>query len=305
LNARPENSDSPPRLSIPSEAKKGQPKVMVARDGKSLGEYPMPQLPVRLAAGHLMPDDFCLDPETNRWIPVSDMVAKIPSYAKHARAAADPEAGYDINQPPKDLRIPAILLILLLLTAAFFSGIAAWRFQQDAQGLAERLAKAEAETAEWKEKFQKVLFAAREVADTGTVRGRVILRDATGRRTALPGVKLRIYPRDQIESHLNSRRETAGQAAGSDPTRLATHYLKELPAPLDVTSSDSDGRFELKVPSPGEYVIQTAIRSAKTGELRMWFVRFDSSDPLNTPVDITESNGVQQFNPLLMIVDGR
>jgi len=32
---------------------------------------------------------------------------------------------------------------------------------------------------------------------------------------------------------------------------------------------------------------------------------FDSCDSLNTPVDITESNVVQQFNPLLMLVEGR
>jgi hypothetical protein len=39
--------------------------------------------------------------------------------------------------------------------------------------------------------------------------------------------------------------------------------------------------------------------------LRLWFVAFDSRDPLNTPVDITETNAVQQFNPLFMLVDGR
>ena len=82
-------------------------------------------------------------------------------------------------------------------------------------------------------------------------------------------------------------------------------FLKNIPAPIQTTTTDSDGRFECKIPQPGEYVLQTAIRSAKTGALRLWFVSFDSRDPLNTPVDITESNVVRQFNPIFMVVEGR
>lgn len=39
--------------------------------------------------------------------------------------------------------------------------------------------------------------------------------------------------------------------------------------------------------------------------MHLWFVAFDSRDPLNTPVDITESNAVHQYNPIFMVVEGR
>jgi len=305
LNAPTEKSASAPQISIPAEAKKIQSKVPVTRDGKILGEYSILQLPTLLDTGHLLPEDHCLDPETNESVHLADMITRIPTYTKRTRRAAEPEMVKAAGQRRSKFRKRALLFISVSLVVAFLLGLIAWKSQQETRALTGRLARAESECAAWKEKFHKVLFAAREVADGGFVRGRIILRDATGRRTALPGVKLRIYPRAQIESHLNARHESESQAGGTDPTRLAAHYLKGLPDALDSTSSNSDGRFELKVPEPGEYVVQTAIRSEKTGQLRLWFVRFDSTDPLNTPVDITESNSIQQFNPLLMVVDGR
>ncbi len=279
--------------------------MQVIRDEKILDEYSILQLPTLLDTGHLLPEDHCLDPETNESVRLVDMITRIPTYTKRTRREADPEMVKVVDQRRSKFRKSAGIFISVSLVVAFLLGLTAWKWQQETRALTARLARAESECAEWKEKFHKVLFAAREVADGGFVRGRIILRDATGRRTALPGVKLCIYPRAQIESHLNARHETESLAGGTDSTRLAAHYLKGLPDALDSTSSDSDGRFELKVPEPGEYIVQTAIRSKKTGQLRLWFVRFDSNDPLNTPVDITESNGVQQFNPLLMIVDGR
>ena len=172
-------------------------------------------------------------------------------------------------------------------------------------GLKTSLASAEAANAEWKQKYENVLFAAREVASNDLVRGKVILRDATGKRIILPGIKIRLYPRAEIEEFLSERYKRIADAGGTDANRLSAHFLKTIPLPIETTTTDSDGRFDCKIPQPGEYVIQTGIRSGKTGGLRLWFVAFDSRDPLNTPVDITETNAVQQFNPLFMLVDGR
>ena len=172
-------------------------------------------------------------------------------------------------------------------------------------GLKTQLELAESANANLKQKYQSLLFAAREVAASDLVRGKVIIRDATGKRTVLPGIKVRLYPRAELEAFLSGRYACISEAGGTDPAHLSTHFLKNIPVPIETTTTDSDGRFECNIPQPGEYVIQTSIRSAKTGELRLWFVNFDSRDPLNTPVDITESNAVQQFNPLLMLVEGR
>jgi hypothetical protein len=281
-----------------------QSRVSVARAGKVLGEYAVLQLPSLFETGHLSDSDCCLDEKCNEWIPLGDFLQRVPGYSKRSRQAApneSPRSRGKTNRPP----VAAWVVVFGALVLSFFLGLLAWKQQGEIAGLQARLSAAEATNAEAKEKYQKVLFASREVAESNLVRGRVILRDASGKRVSLPGIKIRIYPRAQIESHLAARHESVAQAGGTDLFRLATHFLKGMPDPLETTSTDSDGRFELKVPEPGEYVLQTGIRSAKTGEMRVWFVTFDSRDALNTPVDITESNVVRQFNPLLMLVGGR
>lgn len=191
------------------------------------------------------------------------------------------------------------------LTSAAVAIVWAMTMSSVAWNLRTSLRKERAANSEWEKKYQNVLFAAREVAESNLVRGRVIVRDANRTRVSLPGIKMRLYPRALIESYLADRYSKIVEAGGLDSTQLATHFLKNIPNAIEIVSTNSDGRFEFKIPEPGEYVIQTSIRAAKNGATRLWFVTFDSRDPLNTAVDLTESNAVQQFNPLLMLVEGR
>ncbi|MEI6073381.1 MAG: hypothetical protein WCS31_16455 [Verrucomicrobiae bacterium] len=213
---------------------------------------------------------------------------------------------------PKPRRLAAMrgLIPWLVLGAALAivaAGTTLWalKLTVDVSDLKKNLAAAAAENSELKKNYQNVFFSAREVAAADQVRGRIILRDATQKRVPLPGIQVRLYPRAEIEAHLSARYASIAEVDGNDPALLSLHFLKNIPSPIEVASTNSDGRFEFKIPAPGEYVIQTSIRSAKTGAMRLWFVAFDSRDPMNTAVDITESNAVQQFNPLLMLVDGR
>jgi len=198
-------------------------------------------------------------------------------------------------------------LLLGFFVAAVAFGAVLWSNKMSGEigGLKAGLVKAAAENLEWKQKYENVLFAARDVASNDLVRGRVISRDAAGKRAVLPNVKVRLYPRAEIEAFLSDRFACIAEAGGNDPARLASHFLKNIPLPIEATTTNSDGRFECKIPRPGEYVLQAGLRSAKTGVMQLWFVTFDSRDPLNTPVDITESNAVRQFNPVFMLTEGR
>jgi hypothetical protein len=281
------------------------PRISVSRNAKVLGEYHPLQMGSLIETGHLQNEDLCLDPESSQWIPISEFMLRIPEYSPKHSAETTPPAIAESRQG--DRKISGIILLL-----GFIALIAAWgalfwsgKISAEIDDLKTRLAKAEAATSEWKQKYENVLFAAREVASNDLVRGKVIMRDATGKRVVLPDVKVRLYRRAEIEAYLSDRYARIAESGGTDPNRLSTHFLKSLPAPIETSTTDSDGRFECKIPRPGEYVIQTGIRSAKTGELRLWFVTFDSRDPLNTPVDITESNVVRQFNPIFMLNEGR
>jgi hypothetical protein len=288
-----------------SPIKSKNPRISVFRNDKVIGEYHPLQMGSLLDTGHLKNEDLCLDPESSQWIPIVEFIRRIPEYSrKHLTEATAPAPGQMQEDGGKKTGWILALGCLAILTAwgAFF-----WSEKASVEiaGLKTRLANAEASNLEWKQKYEKVLFAAREVAASDLVRGKVIIRNVAGKRVALPGIKIRLYPRAEIVSFLSERHARIAEAGGTDASRLAAHFLKNIPLPIETTTTDSDGRFECKVPEPGEYVLQTAIQSAKPGAMRLWFVTFDSRDPLNTPVDITESNAVQQFNPLFMLVDGR
>lgn len=286
---------------------KKTPRVLLSREGKVLGEYHLLQVGSMLETGHLKNDDLCFDPGSNEWIPIRRFLQRtsVPEYARHSqRESANPSPTSKPEQENSLAWLPWLVAFFSLAaaTAAVFWSL---RLSSEIADLKTGLTKADAASAELRQQYQALLFAAREVAAKDVVRGRVIIRDASGKRVSLPGIRLRIYPRAKIESYLADRFAEFSDPADNDPARLFEHYLKNIPAPLENTTSDSDGRFEFKIPEPGEYVIQTSIRSQQTGQMRLWFVSFDSRDPLNTAVDITESNAVQQFNPLFMIVEGR
>ncbi|MFA7345282.1 MAG: hypothetical protein WC003_13340 [Terrimicrobiaceae bacterium] len=286
----------------------------MSRGGKLVGEHGLRELGSLLETGFLRGDDLCREPETGELVPLGKFLgdSDAPGFSPRQASASAPPG--DANPPhenhrrrsrrKKRLRIPPILPLSALAIAAV-AALWAIKMSADVAGLQKKLAAAEAANSALNKKFHDVLFAARDVAADGQVRGRVIIRDAGNKRVSLPGIKVRLYRRSDIEAHLAARQADIAEAEGGDPARLALHFLKNLPEAIEVTSTNSDGRFEFQIPEPGEYVIQTGIRSGKTGAMRLWFVAFDSRDPLNTAVDITESNAVRQFTPLLMLVEGR
>lgn len=292
---------------VPANPKKN-PRVSVRRNDKVLGEYHPLQMGSLLETGHLNKEDLCLDPDTQDWIPLKEFLKNnaVPGYSR-------PRSRRSESNSPEARRLKALeqrtwipwLLALFAMAIAMGTGFLTWKMSKEIEGLKQNIAEAEAKNSDLEEKYQHVLFASREVAASDLVRGKVIIRDETGKRIALPGIKIKLYPRADMETYLADRYARISEAGGTDPIRISAYFQKNLPPPLEVTSTNSDGRFEFKLPKPGEYVLQTNIRSMKTGEIRLWFVAFDSRDPLNTPVDITEANTVRQFNPILMVVDGR
>jgi hypothetical protein len=153
--------------------------------------------------------------------------------------------------------------------------------------------------------YEGLQTADREVADPDVVRGRLILRDMSGHRVPVPAAKLLLFRRDVIEEYLWEKAKAA-PALESDIARAA-YFASPLPDAIAEATTDREGRYEFKISEPGEYIIHTGIASnvnARPGA-RLWFVAFDSRDPINTPVDITETNGVVNFDPVFMVVGGR
>jgi len=153
---------------------------------------------------------------------------------------------------------------------------------------------------------QRLLFVAREVAEPGTIRGIFVLRES-GKRIAVPGVEVALYSRQTVEDHLDRRFAEAAAIQPGANVLAANFLLENLANPIARTPTDASGRFEFKVPDPGEYVLVSTCTTTGPGEqnVRLWLVSFDSRDSLNTMVELNEANSVQQMVRSLMVVQGR
>ena len=287
--------------------------VTVSRGGRLIGRYDPLELGSLLETGHLQHDDLCLDPKTNGLVPLQTYLGSVEtrdvSPGSEAKAPAPDKAtarSKGLRRRRKRLHFHT-LRWALIAAIAIAVGTTCWAMMisTDVTNLQKYLDKADAENSELKKKYQNVLFAARDVTTSDEIRGRVIIRNADQKRITPPGIKMRLFHRADMEAYLSARHAKIAEIEGTDPNRLALHFLKNMPVPVEATATDSAGRFEFKIPAPGEYVIMTSIRTGKSGRMRLWFVAFDSRDPLNTPVDITESNVVRQFNPIFMLNEGR
>lgn len=278
-------------------------------DRKTISEYAILQLPSLLETGHLKPGDECYDADTDSWVPLGEYVKNIAGFSKSARSSGrSPAALEEQKSAPAghgSAQIFLWLLVILACAVAGGAGFFAWTQREEMDSLRSRLAASEEAKAGFKKQCDEALLMGPGVVPNDRVRGRGILRDATGARSPLPGISVRLFSRTAIQAHLEARHLALTPETGTDPSQLAVHYMEDLPQPIETTTTDADGRFEIKVPEPGDYVVQTSLKSLGTGEMRLWFVSFDSRDQLNTPVDINDSNAARQFIPLLMLVDGR
>lgn len=284
-----------------------QKRVMVFRDGRAVGEVHQLQLESLLAQGALEPGDYFADPESGASITVLDFLNSKPRRAFERVRPSGEDASDRAAGESGSTVVSVVGWVLFLLAISGLAGALYWvhQSQVDMAKLRGRIGFLEKELAAKQAAFEGLQTSIRDVAEPGVVRGRVILRDKSGHRIPLPGVKLLLFRRDVIEEYLSGKAKAA-PALESDIARAA-YFATPLPEALAEATTDREGRYEFQLAEPGEYIIHTSIASnvdARPGA-RLWFVAFDSRDPINTPVDITETNGVVKFDPVLMVVGGR
>ena len=288
--------------------------VHIARDGKVLGQYPPEQLPALLDSGHFLESDLCYSEECPVWTPMPQFLKKIepPKYSKAHKGDNKPRAEGSSRRGHHTKRNTTLLLsgwIAFLLSVSVVVGAGFW-----IAGLYTEIGRLAGQIDEMGTKLdlkekenQRLLFVSREVAEPGIVRGSIVLRNEGGKRVAMPGVQVFLFPRKTIEHYLDERATALSRVPAGTSVDGNEFFTTDLPVPLKTTTTDASGRFEFPVTDPGEYVLFTRMNSFAQGAqvLRIWLVAFNSQDPLNTLVQINESNYVQQFVPSLMVVDGR
>ena len=288
--------------------------VHVARDGKVIGQYPPEQLAALKDSGHVLDSDLCYSEARPDWTPLPEFLKKIePPKYKRAREGASPppDMSYSGRGHRGKRNLPAILsgwiAFLLALSVLIGSGFWIAGLYDELRAKSIQLEEMEKKLAAKEKENQRLLFVSREVAEPGIVRGSIVLRNESGQRVAMPGVQVFLFPRKVIAGYLEARAAEVARIPAGTSMDGNEFFTAGLPQPVASTTSDASGRFEFAVPEPGEYVLFTRMNSFAQGAqvARIWFVSFNSQDPLNTLVQINETNCVQQFVPSLMVVDGR
>ncbi len=289
--------------------------VHVARDGKVIGQYPPEQLASLMDTGHFLESDLCYSDVCPEWTPLPEFLKKVdaPRYsrAKHGTepSPSKSSSGRGRHRGKKDMPLLLSGWIAFLLALSGLVGAGFWiaSLYHELDQKTVRIKEMEKDQDKLEKENQKLLFASRELAEPGFVRGSIILRNDAGKRVSLPGTQVFLYARKTIEEYLEAQSRTAMQQPSLSPGELAAFFVENLPQALNSTTTDASGRFEFKVPEPGEYVLFSRLATVVQGSqmLRLWFVAFNSQDPINSLVTIDETNSVQQFIPSLMIVEGR
>lgn len=289
--------------------------VHIARNGKVIGQYPPEQLAALMDSGHFFDSDLCSSEAFPEWTPLPEFLKKIdvPKYSRTKNSDPVVSEKYTSRSDRRSSRRsrPSALIgwIAFLLALAALVGAGFWiaGLYSDLAAQDLRVRELGKQLAAKEKEYQRLLFVAREVAEPGIVRGSIVLRNDAGKRVAMPGVQVSMFSRKVIAGHLEQKGAEAAQLPAGSSVDGAEFFLAGMPAPIAATTTDASGRYEFQVPEPGEYVISSFIASGNAvGHFnRLWFVSFDSRDALNTAVDITETNVVQQFIPSLMIVHGR
>lgn len=288
--------------------------VHVARAGKVIGQFPPEQLASLMDTGRFLESDLCSNEAFPEWTPMPEFLKKIeaPKYARAKDGESRSTESHSGRRGHRSRRSVTPLLagwIAFLLALSALVGSTFW-----IMGLYTSLGEMQTKVEEMERKLaakekenQRLLFVSREIAEPGTVRGSLTLRNENGKKVAAPGIQVFLFPRKAIQDHLEAKSQEATRIPEGSHVDAAAFYAANLPKPVASTTTDASGRFEFSVPEAGEYVLFTTMNFTVQGAQvsRIWFVSFNSQDPLNTLVDITESNYVQQFVPSLMIVEGR
>ncbi|MFA7343774.1 MAG: hypothetical protein WC003_05675 [Terrimicrobiaceae bacterium] len=288
--------------------------VHVARAGNVIGQYRAEQLPSLVDSGFFFETDLCYSEACPDWTPLPEFLKKIepPKYLRASEGEGKTSGGRHPGRGRRAKRNTAVLLsgwIAFLLALSVLTGAGFWiaGLHAELRKSSVRFEELEKKIAEKEKENQRLLFVSREVAEPGLVRGSIVLRSESGKRVAMPGVQVFLFPRKAIANYLEGRASEVSRIPAGTTVDGNEFFTAGLPMASAGTTTDASGRFEFSVPDPGEYVLFTRMNSFAQGAQvpRIWFVAFNSQDPLNTLVQINEANCVQQFVPSLMIVDGR
>ena len=290
--------------------------VHIVRKGTIIGEYSSVDLESLLAEGELLPTDVCYIEENSLWINLPDYIRStaLPKFQPQLDPQiADPEeksTGPEWSLAPGDPVTALLGWIAFLIALAALAGTIIWIvvLKGELRQARDLTAAAELKLYEQDKAYRKRTAPPLEENNRLQVSGTVRLTEETGEKVTMPAFSVQLYKRKEIEDYLHSKSLDLAAMKHQLNSDMLSNFLNGIPSPLKKTTTDAFGKYAFVLPEKGQYVVYSSMTvPSGTGSARvlLWFVSFSTDDPLNLPVNITESNRSTQFIPELMVISGR
>lgn len=290
-------------------------KVHVARNGAVLGAYEFDKIGDLLDVGQLLPTDHYLDNDRSEWIPLSELVTPVPDVEFKKPEPRQEREGSSrrsrgSSKPPRskgrgngNSALGGWIACLFALGAA--AGI--WAY---AANLGDQLKSADEKIEELNNRVEflkKENQMLNEITPPGRVRGVITYEPSANQVAIMSGATVGLYRRADVEAALKKVLAQTGEtvASAEDFDNAITLLKSSIASPIEITLTDSNGRLDIGVPNPGDYVlVASAAKATGSGADRyFWLLGFHSSENPSGLVLMNEKNAISVKRPQLEITD--
>ncbi len=291
-------------------------KVHVSRNGSLLGVYDYDQLGDMMERGQLQKADYYFDDASAAWLPLEAWKgADDLTHFKHAddkpasedggKSGSRRRGGKSSRARKKGERTAIAGWIACLFALVVAAGI--WAYAAYLQGkliVAEDAVKTlTADNENLNRENQRMT----EITPPDRVRAIITYEPSPNQVAIMSGATVGLYKRQDVDAALSSAfGADAGTISSAEAFDQGIERLKAaIPSPAEITLTDSNGRVDLRVPGPGDYVlVASAGKSNGAGTERyLWLMGFRANSQPSALILLNEKNASSLRKPNFTIID--
>jgi hypothetical protein len=297
----------------------------VARNGQVIGQYRADQISDLLESGGVLLEDHIYDPGKSEWVEVKGWLkTQVPlekeedeeastddetesgeasaserparaSRRSRGSSSASSRRGKSRKRNPAESALPGWVACLFAVGAA--AGIWAWaQSLREELRISEERAQSLSETVTTLQRQNELLL---EMSPPGHVRGILTQEPMPGKIAIISGATIGLIKRSDVEEALKKVADTPPPVTDEEFAALVAAVQSSLPSPIQISLTDSSGRFDLPVEDKGDYVIvSNAVKQSSSGPERLfWLVSFESTDDPSPVMLLNERNAISLRKP--------
>jgi hypothetical protein len=145
-----------------------------------------------------------------------------------------------------------------------------------------------------------------EISPADRVRAIITYEPSANQVAIMSGATVGLYKRQDVEAALATiAGKTSDLTSSSEAFERGIETLKSaIPSPIEVTLTDSNGRVDMPVREPGDYVmVASAGKSTPSGlERYLWLIGFQANSQPSSLILLNEKNATSLRKPAFSIV---